>query len=99
MDIIDTIERLNTFGRYPFATLVHIAVGFLCGWHGVKGIHKDQTGRVLFAVAFFLFWAGGYEMAEYLTERDSPDIDIANGLAGIVLAMIVYPICEILRKD
>ena len=89
MDWIDTIERFNTWGKYPFATVIHWIVGAYCGVKLAYGKFTNNMSETMIGVIVFLGWIA-YETTEYLTERDSPDVDIANGLGGLKLGLILY---------
>ena len=92
MEWIDMIERFNTFGVYPFATLIHWAIGAYCGRElEIARIHRDVSAAPTGAVVFFGWIA--YEITEYLTEHDSPDVDIANGLGGVLLGIVFCKFC------
>ena len=82
MDWIDTIERFDTFGRYPFSTVIHWLVGIWCGFR------LEYGNRIASAVVLFAAWVA-YETTEYLTEHDNPDVDIANGIGGLLLGIIL----------
>ena len=107
-DVIDTIEAINTFGKYPFATIIHVVVGGIAGWllycgrelckWGINGTSSSLMGLTIFAG-----WIT-YELAEFARIADDVDKDIANGLLGLFVGIIIgkliwhYGIAEIERE-
>ena len=93
MDWIDTIENLNTLGKYPFATIIHWTI---CGFCGYVFQRATRLVDVVPGVFVFLGWIT-YEIVEYLIEADRADVDIANGLFGLYLGMLVQWIVTLWR--
>ena len=92
-DVIDQIEHFNTFGKYPFATLVHIFVGGLAGWFLMQGQKAarwamDGVPSVLIGIAIFAAWCA-YEFGEFARIADQVDKDIANGILGLFGGMLI----------
>lgn len=98
MEWIDVIERFNTFGKYPFATLIHWLVGYWCGCRlEVAVLRGGRIEQALGACLVFVSWMV-YETTEYLTERDSPDVDIANGIGGLILGIALTHLAVYVRS-
>ena len=93
MDWIDTIENLNTWGQYPFATAVHWAICGFCGYVFQGATRLEQVAKGAFV---FTGWMT-YEIIEYLIESDRADVDIANGLFGLFLGMTCQWIVTLIR--
>lgn len=97
-DVIDTIEQFNTFDRYPFATLVHLTVGIICGWLSERAkqlasIKMPSSPLSLQALLIGIWWIA-YETVEFAREHDNGDADIAMGLMGVFIGVIlckIYP--------
>ena len=90
MDILGTIKGFDTWGVYPFATLIHWLVGFWCGCQMETSIVKRTPSRVISACLVFTAWMV-YETVEFvaLPNPDRPDIDIANGIIGLFLGVAI----------
>ena len=108
-DVIDTIEAINTFGKYPFATLIHVVVGGICGWFLLTGRELckwgiNGTSSSLMGLTIFAGWMT-YEIVEFARIADTVDKDIANGLLGLFIGIIIskliwtYGIAEIERES
>ena len=93
MDWIDTIENLNTLGKYPFATMIHWTICGFCGYVFQGATRLEQVAKAVFV---FLGWMA-YEIVEYLIEADRADVDIANGLFGLYLGMLLQWIVTLWR--
>ena len=91
MDWIDTIEHFNTFGRYPLATLAHIIVGVWCGRELELARINKNVSQAVPGVVVFLGWLA-YEISEFARIKDNVDVDIANGLGGVLLGIAVWRI-------
>lgn len=92
-DAIDTIEHFNTFGAYPFSTIIHILVGGIAGWFLMQGRKAarwamDGVPSTLIGIAIFTFWCA-YEFGEFARISDSVDKDIANGILGLFGGMLI----------
>ena len=108
-DVIDTIESFNTFGIYPFSTIIHLVVGGICGWFLMAGRELckwgiNGTSSSLMGLTIFAAWMC-YELAEFARIADEVDKDIAMGIFGLFIGMLIakliwhYGIAEIERDQ
>lgn len=95
MDWIDLIERFNTWGKYPFATLIHWIVGFFCGLEVEAGRLHKNVSQSMTGIVVIGMWIC-YEISEYWTEHDHPDVDIANGIGGVALGIVAVRIAHVI---
>lgn len=97
-DWINLIERFDTFGRYPFETLVHICMGVWCG----RELTLARVDKALAAAVVWLGWIA-YQLSEmalnlHAGKHDDADVDIANGLAGIFIGITLTTLYHRYRR-
>ena len=108
-DIIDPIENLNTFGAYPFSTIIHFLIGAISGWLLICGRELckwrvNGTSSSLMGMTILGLWMA-YEFGEFARIHDAVDKDLANGLLGVFIGILVgkliwtYGIAEIQREE
>ena len=97
MDWIDQIEHFNTFGLYPFATVAHILIGIWCGRELELGRIKRDISQSLPGFLVFFGWLA-YEIIEFARLHDEGDVDIANGLGGVLIGIFIYRLLPVIKN-
>ena len=84
-----TISRfLQPIIEYPFATEIHWVIAAIAGFLLVNSHHRGGPHTRVIAVIMVLWW-NLYEVVEWAIEKDTADLDIANGFAAFLVAVFL----------
>lgn len=95
-------EYFNTLHEYAAATIAHWVICGVAGWLTVHSHSRGGPALRTVSWQIIVFWLcyQGYELLIHLEElgRDEGDKDVANGLFGYVIGVLLCTAYHALRK-
>lgn len=101
-DLLGFWKYFDTLHNYAYATIAHWVICGVAGWLTVHSHFREVPVLRTIAWQIIVFWLcyQGYELLRHLTEigTDDGDKDVANGLFGYVIGLLLCTVYHVFRK-